>query len=188
MRVAWIAYKWFAVRQMGLIVTAFFLASGTVACGMQPGGGQRADPDFNTKVARPAYDGDRHPALLIDEAHNNFHTASGRYKVFAELIGSDGYRVAANRQEFSAAGLKDCAVLVIANAVSDSDKTESAFTDAECQAVRDWVEAGGSLLLITDHAPFGAAAAQLGWELGEGEECHRWHSSPDSWPTQLSAR
>jgi hypothetical protein len=32
--------------------------------------------------------------------------------------------------------------------------------------VRDWVEAGGSLFLIADHAPFGAAAAELGGRLG----------------------
>ena len=40
------------------------------------GGGQRADPAFNTKVARPAYaGGPRHPRILFDEAHHNFHTA-----------------------------------------------------------------------------------------------------------------
>ncbi len=32
-----------------------------------------------------------HP--LFDEAHNNFHTAGGRYKPFAELIANDGYKV-----------------------------------------------------------------------------------------------
>src|SRR5262249_39612709 len=51
------------------------------------GGGQRADPDFKTKVDRPAYaGGPRHPRILFDEAHHNFHTASGRYKPFAELM------------------------------------------------------------------------------------------------------
>ena len=42
----------------------------------------------------------------------------------------------------------------------------SAFTDAECDAVRDWVGAGGSLLLITDHAPFGSAAECLAKRFG----------------------
>src|SRR6185436_2468822 len=48
----------------------------------------------------------------------------------------------------------------------------SAFSDAECDAVRDWVRAGGSLLLIADHTPFGATAFALaqrfGVEMGKG--------------------
>jgi len=32
-----------------------------------------------------------------------------------------------------------------------------AFTEAECDEVRDWVRDGGSLLLIADHAPIGGA-------------------------------
>ena len=42
----------------------------------------------------------------------------------------------------------------------------SAFTDAECDAVRDWVGDGGSLLLIADHAPFGSAAESLARRFG----------------------
>jgi hypothetical protein len=34
--------------------------------------------------------------------------------------------------------------------------------------VREWVENGGSLLLIADHAPFGAAASNLAREFGIG--------------------
>src|SRR5262249_15340464 len=57
-------------------------------------GGQQSDPTFNTKVANPAYaSGPRHPKILFDEAHHNFHTAGGRYKPFAELMRSDGYEV-----------------------------------------------------------------------------------------------
>ena len=41
-----------------------------------------------------------------------------------------------------------------------------AFTDAECDAVRDWIKDGGSLLFISDHAPMGAAAECLAKRLG----------------------
>jgi hypothetical protein len=34
---------------------------------------QFADPQFDAKVDRPAFT-DRHPLVLLDEAHNNFHT------------------------------------------------------------------------------------------------------------------
>ena len=49
---------------------------------------QVADPDFDTKVANPAYT-KKHPTVFLDEAHHNFHTASGRYKPFADLISSE---------------------------------------------------------------------------------------------------
>ena len=62
---------------------------------------QVADPDFDTKVASPAYT-KKHPRVFLDEAHNNFHTASGRYKPFADLIGSDGYQVTPNKQKHMA--------------------------------------------------------------------------------------
>jgi len=48
-------------------------------------GGQRADPGFNVTVARPTFTSWR-PTVAIDEAHNNFHTADGRYKPFADLL------------------------------------------------------------------------------------------------------
>ena len=136
------------------------------------GGGQRADPNFNTKVGHPAYAaGPGHPRVLFDEAHYNFHTASGRYKPFAELITSDGYQVIPNKDKFSRDVLQKGDILVIANALGAEgmgmpEASNPAFTDAECDAVRDWVKDGGSLLLITDHAPMGSAAQCLAKRFG----------------------
>jgi hypothetical protein len=138
------------------------------------GGGQRADPNFNAKVAHPAYAGTKHPRVLFDEAHNNFHTAGGRYKPFADLISSDGYQVRPNTRKFTRQALQQGDILVIANAEGGDGGTEatsvSAFTPAECSAVRDWVNDGGSLLLITDHEPFGLASAKppRPWRSGSG--------------------
>lgn len=126
---------------------------------------QQADPDFDANVATPAFR-DKQPRLLFDEAHNNFHTATGRYKPFADLIGNDGYRVTPNKVPFTKEALGACDVLVIANARGAGRPADAAFTDAECDAVRDWVHAGGSLLLITDHAPFGGAAVSLAQRFG----------------------
>jgi hypothetical protein len=145
--------------------------SGTIAAQ------QVADPDFRPQIIKPAYTS-VHPVVVLDEAHANFHTASERYKPFADLLRADGYRVAAGTLPFARRSFDDVNVLVIANALgqSFSEATaadpRSAFTDAECDAVRDWVRAGGSLLLIADHAPFGATAATLasrfGVEMGKG--------------------
>src|SRR4029077_15358609 len=109
----------------------------------QQTGGQQADPDFNTKVDKPAYKRNG-PKVLFDEAHHNFHTAAGRYKPFADLITSDGYRITPNTQKFSANVLKGYRVLVISNAlgaaqIADATASNPAFTDAECDAVLEWV-------------------------------------------------
>src|SRR5256885_17121866 len=108
---------------------------------------QVADPNFDAKVAHPAY-AKTGPKVLFDEAHNNFHTASGRYKPFADLVASDGYRVAPNREAFTKEGLRGCDILVIANAVwpgrmAAPDRSAPVFTEAECAAVRGWVKDGG---------------------------------------------
>ncbi len=131
---------------------------------------QEADPSFDAKVVRPAYTA-VHPKVLIDEAHNNFHTAGGRYKLFATLLSNDGYQVVPNKEKFQATALKGYDVLVTSNALGamfiflpGADKP--AFTEAECDEVRDWVRDGGSLLLIADHAPVGGANEILSKRFG----------------------
>jgi len=131
---------------------------------------QVADPNFDPKVAKPAYT-KKHPKVLFDEAHHNFHTTTGRYKPFADLITSDGYQITPNKQKFSADVLKGFKLLVISNALGAErmgapEASNPAFTDQECDAVRDWVKAGGALLLIADHAPMGAANQVLGQRFG----------------------
>lgn len=130
---------------------------------------QQADSSFDASVKNPAYT-TTHPKVSIDEAHFNFHTASGRYKPFADLVRNDGYLVSANKEKFSAESLKSFDVLVISNAgaaqEAEADQTKPAFSDAECDAVRDWVRAGGALLLIADHAPAGSAAEILSLRFG----------------------
>lgn len=133
---------------------------------------QMADSTFRPVVERPFFVG-VNPRVLLDEAHNNFHTLDGRYKPFADLLRADACSVTANGAPFTAEALAGCDLLVIANAVgddggseSDSTVSRSAFTAEEVEAVYRWVEGGGSLLLIADHAPFGAAASALGARFG----------------------
>ena len=126
---------------------------------------QIADPHFNSSVERPAYT-KNYPRVLFDEAHNNFHTAGGRYKPFADLIFSDGYQVVVNRKPFTDASLLTFKILIIADALGAEDMDEDgadrpAFTEEEADSVREWVRGGGALLFIADHAPFGSAAEIL---------------------------
>lgn len=127
-------------------------------------GQQVADPNFQPKVARPTFT-KKHPKVLFDEAHYNFHTAGERYKPFAQLISADGYQVISNKEKFCKTLLQGYDILVIANALGE-ERGLSAFTDDECDAVRNWVTGGGSLLLIADHTPFGAAAKALSTRFG----------------------
>ncbi len=132
----------------------------------QPIPAQQADLSYDVSVARPAYT-KKHPKVLFDEAHNNVHTASGLYKPFVDLITNDGYTVVSNKEKFQANTLKDYDVLVIVNAAGPRrQRANPAFTDEECDAVRDWVRSGGSLLFIADHAPMGAAAEILAKRFG----------------------
>jgi hypothetical protein len=148
-----------------LVSHIFLLASTAVTIGQQ-----LADPGFNATVDRPAYT-KKHLKVLFDEAHHNFHTAGGRYKPFVDLITSDGYRVVPSKEKFLKKTLKGYDILVIANALGaegmgSPGSDNPAFSEQECDAVRDWVRTGGSLLLITDHWPTGAAAENLSTRFG----------------------
>ncbi len=138
---------------------------------------QVADSAFAPPIASPAYAPGSGPTVLIDEAHFNFHTESGRYEPFAALLRRDGYVVRASSRPFSQESLRGAAILVIANALAERNRlrgdstdwglpTPSAFTPEEIAAVRDWVNHGGALLLIADHMPFGGAAADLAAAFG----------------------
>lgn len=127
-----------------------------------PTPGQRvANPAANVAVATPTWAAGTGPRVLIDGGHRNFHTLTGHYAPFAALLRNDGYRVEANPISFTRHSLAKMNVLVIANAAAPEGAV-SAFSDAEVAAVRAWVRAGGSLLLIADHAPFAGAAASMG--------------------------
>ena len=152
---------------------------------------QIVDPDFKAAVERPAYSRGG-PTVAIDEAHSNLHTAGGQYKPFADLLTNDGYRVIASTHKFETETLARIDVLVIANArdlaaLRAGNLSSPAFSEHECEVVRDWVRDGGSLLLIADHAPFGNAADNLatrfGVTMGKGWVFDR--ASPSGITTQL---
>lgn len=133
---------------------------------------QMADTLFMPAVADPAYPPGQGPLVLIDQAHYNFHTMSGRFQPFASLLQRDGYVVKPLSQAFSPQALSQANVLVIANALHPDNQTQwtlptpSAFTDVEIATVQEWVNQGGSLFLIADHMPFPGAAEKLAASFG----------------------
>jgi hypothetical protein len=133
---------------------------------------QVPDPDFKPSIENPAYAEGKGPVVLIDEAHFNFHTASGRYQSFANLLRRDGYVVQASKKKFSKESLNAGKILVIANALSRRNALnwnppfDPSFTDEEVAAVREWVNQGGVLMMMVDHSPMPATAGKLAEAFG----------------------
>jgi hypothetical protein len=148
-----------------LLVSALFLIR-TVHAQVIP------DSKFKYSVQKPAWSKGGGPVVMIDQAHFNHHTATGRYLPFAKLLRSDGYSVQSSETAFAPDALKRGNILVIANALHQTNENNwdppnpSAFTDEEIAAVRDWVNQGGALLLIADHLPWPAAANRLASAFG----------------------
>lgn len=123
-------------------------------------------------IETPRYAAGQGPAVMIDAAHNNFHTLDGRYRAFGNILEADGYRLLSNEQPFTEESLKHCNILVISNPLHASNQgnwqlpTPSAFAPGEITAVEQWVAGGGRLFLIADHMPFAGAAADLGRAFG----------------------
>lgn len=136
-----------------------------VSAGLAQDASQTDDPAFDVQVTKPSYKG-RGPRVLFDEAHFNVHTTSGTYSAFAKLMASDGYELRPGKSAFDRRTLRGVNIVVIANALGavNPDSPEAArpaFSEAECDLLRDWVRGGGRLLLITDHEPAASAAETL---------------------------
>ena len=135
---------------------------------------QVQDTTYKPFIAHPAYPPGKGPVICIDEGHNNYHTRGDRYLPFAMLLERDGYITEGYTGQFNTEKLKKCRILVISNALHESNITRwhkpvlSAFTPGETEAVRQWVETGGSLFLIADHMPMGGAAAEMAAAFGFG--------------------
>jgi hypothetical protein len=170
------------MRRVLLVVGALVIAALAVFGGSAFFLAQRADYGWDPSVAEATFTSE-HPRVLFDEGHHNASTVgfSGRYWPFAKLLRADGYVVDRGRGAVTPDALRGVRVLVIANASGAPKpqffginlpvstrrrRSDPAFTDTEIGVVRDWIEGGGSLLLIADHAPFGEAASALASALG----------------------
>lgn len=165
-----------------IIISAllFLLIPASVLFGYAYTQSQHADYGWDIVLHRITFR-EKHPVVVIDRTHHNAHTARGKYRPFAEMMRMDGCDVTTGKSSFSAKSLKDTDVLVIVNASGGGKRTlmginlpfagedrraQPAFTPEEIDAVRTWVEHGGSLLLIADHAPFGESSAALAETFG----------------------
>lgn len=151
-----------------IFITFYFCWSATVFQAQQV-----PDTAFVYSIRQAAYLKDKGPLIFIDQAHHNFHTQQGGFAPFSNILVQDGYRVLSlDKPVLSENVLKDCKILVIANALDSVNTgdwilpTPSAFSKQEIQILDKWVKSGGSLFLIADHMPFAGAAYELGKAFG----------------------
>lgn len=153
---------------MRIVLLLTFIISSVISVNSQ----QIADTLWTPSVFIPQYKSGSGPVIMIDEAHNNFHTSAGRFRPFCKLLEKDGYKIIPGVNLFTEADLNNIQLLVIANALHAEDVFEwrtpnpSAFSNTEIKIVNEWVKKGGSLFLIADHMPFAGAAADLAASFG----------------------
>lgn len=125
------------------------------------------DKSFSYVIKNPAYPQGKGPVVLIDEAHNNFHTAIGTYLPFADLLRQDGYMVKRAKDKISAKLLTSGTIYVIADAQPPFEVGDPpTFSEDEIRILNDWVKTGGALFVITDHMPDPAAIKDLALTFG----------------------
>lgn len=133
---------------------------------------QAPDTLFTHLPVDPGWSAGKGPVVAIDRGHHNYHTRDGGFQPFAMLAERDGFVVRDHDGLFTDSSLAEVDVLVIANALGEDNvgrwvaPADPAFTTEEIATVRAYVEAGGSLLLIADHMPFGGAAEDMARTFG----------------------
>lgn len=125
------------------------------------------DQSFRYVIKNPAYPEEKGPVVLIDEAHNNFHTAVSTYLPFANLLKQDGYVVKRAKGKITTGFLSQGTIFVIADAQPPFKRGDPpTFSEGEIYILNDWVKKGGALFVITDHMPDPGAIADLALSFG----------------------
>lgn len=134
---------------------------------------QAPDYHYHLPAIDPVYPNNDGPVLFFDEAHNNIHTLKDRLFQTKKLLEQDGYKISSCEMKIESKKiLNECSVYVVVNPLNDrnihvwENPTYSAFTDQEIDHISEWVQQGGSLLLIVDHMPVSGAANNLAKEFG----------------------
>jgi len=125
------------------------------------------DLKFHFSNPNPAFPTGEGPVVLVDEAHNNFHTSVTTYLPFARLLTGDGYVVKRGLYKIFNPLPDDVRIYVIADAQPPNNKSDPpSFEAKEIRILTDWVTGGGSLFIITDHMPDPGAVAELAAAFG----------------------
>lgn len=158
------AKVFFLVLSLGTLILAVDIAQQTASTVEPP---RSVDRSFRYDIRNQAFPQGKGPVVLIDEAHNNFHTAIGTYRPFADLLNQDGYVVKRAELKLSEKLLSSGDIYVIADAQPPAKKGDPpTFSNEEIRILYEWVKKGGKLFVITDHMPDPAAIEDLAFSFG----------------------
>ena len=158
------AKGFFLVLSLGTLIFAADTAQQTASTVEPP---RSVDRSFRYDIRNPAFPQGKGPVVLIDEAHNNFHTAIGTYRPFADLLNQDGYVVKRAELKISKKLLSSGAIYVIADAQPPAKIGDPpTFSNEEIRILNEWVRKGGKLFAVTDHMPDPAAVEDLALSFG----------------------
>jgi len=134
------------------------------------------------RAQKPAYQPREGPIILIDAGHHNI--GLNNRPAIIKYLENDGFRVRELEGQFDDEVLEGVDIVIIEGALakrnalpSDSPTIEdvsqawrlptpSAFSGEEISVLNQWVETGGSLLLVFDHMPLAGAAQELAQTFG----------------------
>ncbi|CAN5517083.1 hypothetical protein BH10BAC4_BH10BAC4_20260 [soil metagenome] len=117
------------------------------------------DNDYDVTVNKPKLSGLR---IVFDQGHKNHHQIDRTYQPFANLLRNDGSIVKSTENPIDISTLSTADIFVIGTAMGNEEPGEkSPFTDNEVNSLEAWIRNGGSVLLITEHYPFGVAMEPL---------------------------
>lgn len=125
------------------------------------------DSPFNANILNPKYKKQKGPNILIDAGHHNFIVELGLIKPFVDLSTNDGYQPKIDSGVFTSAYLANYQMVLITPAMpfkfgSKKEVTnEITFTPDELIALKDWVTKGGSLIMLSEHAPIDKSMTPL---------------------------
>ncbi|MEZ5872482.1 MAG: hypothetical protein R3D32_11710 [Nitratireductor sp.] len=133
---------------------------------------QGPDLSYSYQNDSPAYPAESGP-MIVFSARNSVFVRNGSAKPLAKLAESDGFQTFTSDGTLDDALLAKAGILVIINAY-DRDQYKnfpamtppSAFSDEEIERVRKWVDGGGNLLVLADHAPLGGGSSKLAEAFG----------------------
>ena len=121
---------------------------------------QLPDRSFRPMIEDRAYATGTGPAVCVDESHGNVYTLTDGFWPFGDLVRRDGY-VVRSITAFDQPSRADCRILVVAGPRSRVEGDEA----------RQWVAAGGGLLVLVDRdssAALSGLAASFGVSFVDG--------------------
>ena len=133
--------------------------------------GQGPDLEYVYDNGMPAYPSGDGPTIAFVDRDSIF-IANDLHEPLAALARSDGFRVMEHAEPLTGLAQTDARIAVIINSfkrpTADFSIMEppSAFSAEEIAAIEQWVEAGGGLLILADHAPLGSGTAAMAEAFG----------------------